>query len=184
MRYFVDAEFNGFGGELISLAAVPETGARPHFYEAVGCQKPSLWVRINIIPVLQVSPRSWGEVAHLFATYLGDDPAPVIVSDCPEALAHAAMLLVDRGGQRLMRARVRFELLPETDFSAQAHSETPFNAYRDAIALRDWVLAEEARTAPRPKAVPARTTLRRAKPARRRAADPAPAALPSAPVSA
>jgi hypothetical protein len=183
MRYFVDAEFNGFGGELISLAAVPETGTRPHFYEAVGCQKPSLWVRINIIPVLQVSPRSWGEVAHLFATYLDADPAPVIVSDCPEALAHAAMLLVDRGGQRLMRARVRFELLPETDFSAQAHSETPFNAYRDAIALRDWVLAEEARTAPRPKA-PARTTLRRPKPAARRRAEPAPVALPSATLGA
>ena len=179
MRYFVDAEFNGFGGELISLAAAPETGTRPHFYEAVGCRKPSLWVRINIIPVLQVSPRSGGEVAHLFATYLDADPAPVIVSDCPEALAHAALLLVDRGGHRLMRTRVRFELLPESDFSAQAHSETPFNAYRDAIALRDWVLAEEARTAPRPQAPP-RMTLRRPKPARRRPAEPVPAAPPVA----
>jgi hypothetical protein len=151
MRYFVDAEFNGFGGELVSLAAVPETNERPHFYEAVGCQRPSLWVRINLIPVLQTRPRSWGEVAHLFASYLEADPEPVIVSDCAESLAHAALLLTDRAGGRLMGARVRFELLPQSDFSAQAVSETPNNAYRDAIALKEWVLAQEDATQPRPR---------------------------------
>ena len=27
MRYFLDTEFNGFGGDLLSLALVPEHGA-------------------------------------------------------------------------------------------------------------------------------------------------------------
>lgn len=143
MRYFVDAEFNGHGGELISLAAVPEPSGPPYFYQAIGCQRPVLWARINLIPVLQVAPRSRGEVSHLFADYLQSDPAPVLVSDCPESLAHATLLLSDHRGGRLLRSRVRFELLGETDFSASAHSETPNNAYRDALALREWVLARE-----------------------------------------
>lgn len=144
MRYFVDAEFNGFGGELISLAAVPELSGPAPFYQAIGCQRPALWVRTHIIPVLQIAPRSRAEVAHLFSTYLENDPKPLLVSDCPESLAHATLLLSDPRGQRLVRSRVQFELLPASDFSASAHSETPDNAYRDAIALRDWVLAQEA----------------------------------------
>lgn len=148
MRYFVDAEFNGYGGELISLAAVPETNGSPHFYQAIGCQKPILWVRTHIIPVLQVAPRSKGEVAHNFAHYLEPDPAPVLISDCPESLAHAVLMLTDGRGGRLLQARVRTELLPASDFSAVAHSETPYNAYRDAIALKDWVLAQEAQRRP------------------------------------
>jgi len=33
MRYFIDAEFNGFGGQLISLALVPEDEEAVPFYE-------------------------------------------------------------------------------------------------------------------------------------------------------
>lgn len=144
MRYFVDAEFNGFGGELISLAAVPEVNGPPPFYQAIGCQRPGLWVRTHIIASLHVRPRSWGEVAHLFATYLEADAAPLLVSDCPESLAHAALLLADKRGGRLIASRVGFELLPQSDFSAEAHSDLPHNAYHDAMALRDYVLAQEA----------------------------------------
>jgi hypothetical protein len=188
MRYFVDAEFNGFGGELISLAAVPESSVRPHFYEAIGCQRPSLWVRTQLLPVLQIKPKSRGEVAHLFASYLESDPEPLIVSDCAESVAHAALLLTDHSGARLMPARVRFELLPASDFSAQAVSELPFNAYRDALALRTHILAQEAQSAARLKAARAavapRSPARRAASAPRRVSEPASAALAGAAVGA
>ena len=49
MRYFVDAEFNGFGGDLISLAAVPEDAAAAPFYEAVECRHPSAWVSATFV---------------------------------------------------------------------------------------------------------------------------------------
>jgi hypothetical protein len=33
MRFFLDTEFNGFGGKLMSLALVPENNSKPEFYK-------------------------------------------------------------------------------------------------------------------------------------------------------
>ena len=145
MRYFVDAEFNGFGGDLISLAAVPENDAAPPFYEAVECPRPSDWVREHVLPVLQTRPRPLAEVASLFADYLNDDVAPVVVADWPEDIAHAAALLTNGEGGRLVNAEVVFRLLGHSVFSADRLSKVPHNAYYDALALREWVLSREAR---------------------------------------
>ena len=43
VRYFLDVEFNGFGGEVISLALVPEDRDAAEFYEVLGCADPVPW---------------------------------------------------------------------------------------------------------------------------------------------
>jgi hypothetical protein len=98
-----------------------------------------------VLPVLQTVPRSLAEVAGSFAEYLSDDPAPLIVADWPEDIAHAAALLTNRKGGRLVHAEVTFRLLRPFEFSADRMSEVPHNAYYDACALRRWVLAREIR---------------------------------------
>jgi len=98
MRYFVDTEFNEFGGELVSFAAVPEDDAASPFYEAVECLQPADWVKEHVLPVMQTNPRPATEVASLFADYLNDDPSPIIVADWPEDIAHAAALLTNGKG--------------------------------------------------------------------------------------
>lgn len=143
MRYFVDAEFNGFGGDLISLAAVPEDVAASPFYEAVECACPSDWVAENVLPVLQTKPRPLAEVASLFAEFLNDDATPILVADWPEDIAHAAALLTNGRGGRLLKTKVIFTLLRQSEFSADRSSEVPHNAYYDALALRDWVLGHK-----------------------------------------
>lgn len=145
MRYFVDAEFNGFGGDLISLAAVPEDDAAPPFYEAIVCGDPSDWVKEHVLPVIRTRPRPWIEVASLFADFLSADLAPVIIADWPEDIAHAATLLTNGKGGRLVNTEIVFRLLCQSEFSADKLSMHPHNAYYDALALRDWVLAREAR---------------------------------------
>ena len=40
MRYFLDAEFNGFGGQLILIALAPEDEDASPFYEALDCHEP------------------------------------------------------------------------------------------------------------------------------------------------
>lgn len=145
MRYFVDTEFNGFGGELISIAAVPEDDALPPFYEAIECRTPSDWVTAHVLPVIQTKSRPRAEVAGLFATYLSADSAPVVIADWPEDIAHAAALLTDGKGGRLMTNEIVFRLLCQSEFSADKLSRHPHNAYYDALALRDWVITREAR---------------------------------------
>jgi hypothetical protein len=56
MRYFIDVEFNGFGGPLISLALAPEDPEAVPFYEALLCDQPEAWVAEHVMPVLRTRP--------------------------------------------------------------------------------------------------------------------------------
>ncbi|HEX7874455.1 MAG TPA: hypothetical protein VF475_16200 [Sphingobium sp.] len=144
MRYFLDVEFNGFGGDLVAIALVPEDRAEPPFYAAALCPAPVQWVTDNVLPKLGIAPQPLEEVALAFAAYLARDPAPVIVADWPEDIGHAARLLTNGAGHRLYPNAARFELLPAEGFSADIFSDDPHNALQDALGLRDWVQAWEA----------------------------------------
>jgi len=143
MRYFLDVEFNGFGGPLVSLALVPEDLAEAPFYAAVDCPDPVPWVRDNVIPILGVEPQPRETVAANFARFLARDPSPLIVADWPEDIAQAANLLTDGHGRRFHRGGARFELLPAREASGDLFSRQPHNALQDAIGLREWVQAWE-----------------------------------------
>ena len=149
MRYFLDAEFNGFFGELISIALVPEDAALAPFYEAVLCAVPTAWAQENILPVLATKQHPRPEVAERFAQYLLDDPDPLLVADWPEDIAHAANLLVTEPGRMKPIRSIRFELVDPDIFGPGTSSDRPHNAYHDAVALRSAVLAYELRIAPR-----------------------------------
>ena len=145
MRYFLDVEFNGFCGELISLALVPEAQDAAPFYEAIACETPTAWVAEHVLPVLQTIPVSRSAMASRFAEYLGDDENPVLIADWPEDIAHAAMVMVIAPGRRVALDRICFEMMDPLGFDAAALSKVPHNAYHDAVALRDYVLARERR---------------------------------------
>jgi hypothetical protein len=149
MRYFLDAEFNGFGGDLISLALVPEDAAVPPFYEATECADPTPWVAEHVLPVLRTKVVTRAELADRFAQYLIDDEHPLLVADWPEDIAHAARLLITGPGQMKPIRSIRFQLIDPVIVGAGGSggvvNETPHNAYSDAVALRTAVIAYEAR---------------------------------------
>lgn len=145
MRYFVDCEFNGFDGLLISIALVPELDVRPEFYAVLPCHRPRRWVADHVMPVLGAQPQSRADVVAALTAYLLGDPAPELVADWPEDIAHAASLLAFQG--RSAVPPVRFQLLNLPGFDTASTSSLPHNAVADARALRAEVLAREARTA-------------------------------------
>lgn len=145
MRYFLDTEFNGFGGELISIALVPENDGLAPFYAAVECKNLTPWVVEHIIPVLDVEQETRSGLVDLFADYLGDDPEPVLVADWPEDIAHAARLLVIGPGLMKPVRNIRFDLVDAALVSSGEGSAVPHNAYHDALRLRADVLAYEKR---------------------------------------
>ncbi|CAN5666909.1 hypothetical protein BH10PSE14_BH10PSE14_37410 [soil metagenome] len=147
MRYFLDTEFNGFGGDLISLALVPEDDAMPPFYEAIACETPTAWVRANVLPVLETVALSRAEVAERFADYLLDDDDPQLVADWPEDIAHAARLLVTGPGRMKPVRSIRFALVDPDTMGTGVPSAMPHNAWHDAVALRATVLGHERRMA-------------------------------------
>ena len=149
MRYFLDTEFNGFGGALLSLALVPEDG--PEFYLTLGFTETHLpWVEQNVVPFLDhvpvglVSPRlPRHEAAVALSHYLAVDPAPEIVADWPEDIAQFCALLMTAPGQMVPVPPITFQLVPLYGFSPAANSAIPHNALHDARALREHVLGLE-----------------------------------------
>jgi hypothetical protein len=150
MRYFLDTEFNGFGGALISLALVPEHGDQ-EFYAVLTLPEPlHPWVERNVLPYLgsvpcgPVDPMSRREAAVRLAEFLAPDGDPVIVADWPDDIAYFCALLTTGPGEMAPVGAMRFELLSNPGFSPAANSRVPHNALYDARALRDFVLAGEA----------------------------------------
>ena len=143
MRYFLDTEFNGFGGALLSLALVPEDGQE--FYVTLQCEDPIFpWVERNVVPYLDkvpvglVSPRmTRREAAEALAAYLGTDPEPELVADWPEDVTQFCSLLMIGPGQMVPVPPMTFRLLPLQGFSPAANSAVPHNALHDARSLRD-----------------------------------------------
>ena len=149
MRYFLDTEFNGFGGALLSLALVPDDG--PEFYVTLGSAEPPLqWVERNVIPFLDtvpvglVSPRLCRrEAALALSHYLAVDPEPEVVADWPEDIAQFCSLLMTGPGEMVPVHPVTFRLVPLDGFSTAANSKVPHNALHDARALRDHLVSLE-----------------------------------------
>jgi hypothetical protein len=78
MHYFLDTEFNEFGGELISLALVNDGGDR-ELYVATDCAEPGEWVKENVLPIIHcpgahatvIPPDQFGRAIAFFLRVAG-----------------------------------------------------------------------------------------------------------------
>ncbi len=149
MRYFLDTEYNGWGGALLSLALVPDHGEELYLtLDWDGALE--TWVERNVVPYLDMvpdsltSPRmSRADAARTISHYLAGDPDPVVVADWPEDIAQLNMLLVTGPGVMAEVPGLRFQFIPLAGFSTAANSKVPHNALHDARALRDHILSIE-----------------------------------------
>lgn len=149
MRYFLDTEYNGWGGSLLSLALVPDDGEELYLtLDWDGALEP--WVEKHVLPYLDtvadslVSPRlSREDAARMVAHYLAGDPEPTIVADWPEDIAQLCNLIVVGAGMMAEVPALRFEFMPLSGFSTAGNSKVPHNALHDARALRDHILSLE-----------------------------------------
>ena len=147
MRYFLDCEYNGFGGALLSLALVPEDGGE-ELYLVFACSDPiETWVERNVLPYidqvpdsLSLPPTSREQAAHVIAMYLGGDPEPEILADWPTDIELLCGLLTFAPGRMVAIPETRFRLLVLGTFSPAENSAVPHNALHDARALRDHVM--------------------------------------------
>ena len=135
---WLDTEFNGFGGELISLALVGEGGASVHF--ALPCARPAEWVAENVLPALGIASSSRRSAQAAVRLFLHQFARVNIVANWPEDIKHFCAFMVDGPAQCLATPRLTFELRTDLAGTAETSAE-PHNALQDAIALRDLDLA-------------------------------------------
>lgn len=135
MRLFLDSEFNGFQGSLISMALVPEDKTKPEFYKELHIKEQlHPWVRDNVVPHLILSPVGYGEFQNALANYLWNVGECNIIADWPDDIRYFCEALITGPGNMItLMHKIKFEL----DLSIEYESLVPHNALHDARAIRD-----------------------------------------------
>lgn len=128
---YLDTEFNGFNGDLISMALVASSGA--HWYAALPCLNPEPWVRENVIPVLNTTPVDWQSFVEGLRCFLSQFEEGIhVISDWPEDISNFCRALLKVPGSFIRTPPISFELcLKPSDMQ----SDIPHNALEDARAL-------------------------------------------------
>jgi hypothetical protein len=137
MDFFIDTEFNGFGGKLMSMAIVPQDTTVPEFYCEIE-MKDQLdpWVAVNVVPHMFQVPVSYSEFQLALSRYLLniEQDEINIVADWPDDIRYFCEALITGPGDRItMPKNIKFEL----DLNIKYTSAVPHNALWDARAIRD-----------------------------------------------
>lgn len=138
--FYLDTEFNSFGGELISLALVSHD-CETRFYEVLPYEHMKIhpWVGANVIPVLFKKPcgtkldaqRKLGK----FLTENAVNNEIKIVADWPEDFKFLCDFMLTAPGTCLSIPNIIMVIDRVNLPSTADYSLTPHNAMEDALAL-------------------------------------------------
>lgn len=132
MKIFVDCEFNGFGGDLMSMALVPEDGDQ--WYSVLPLpEKIDPWVAENVVPVLHAMPISKEAFRASAIAFLKQFENPTICADWYTDLVHFFSLFAGEDHTQSVAYACKAELVLIDNYA----SEIPHNALFDARAIRD-----------------------------------------------
>jgi hypothetical protein len=126
MRYFLDTEFNGFGGALISVGLAAEHGGDDYYVVLPLPEAIEPWVAQHVVPYLRSVPDMLYNqldrvaAAHDIAAYLAADPDPTIIADWPEDIALFCRLMMPGATDVVDLPGLRFEYLRTPGFSTAA----------------------------------------------------------------
>jgi hypothetical protein len=146
MRYFLDCEFNGHGGELISMALLSEYYDCHDLYMVF--PEPKVvepWVHANVMPILLSVPpfikpivvANKVSAAGFIRDLLRKDWSPVVVVDWPADIRYFCDVLEIAPGQMISTGPVlKFELHRVDAYPTKVRDAIQHNAWWDACALR------------------------------------------------
>ena len=96
---YLDTEFNGFGGKLMSMALVPSNDTFPEFYrELVITEQLHPWVQENVVPHMFLVPSTYNQFQNALADYLWRVGDCIIVADWPDDIRYFCQALITGPG--------------------------------------------------------------------------------------
>jgi len=134
---YIDCEWNGYGGELISMALVCENGKE--WYEELDCIEPIPWVTKNVMPHLHKSPITKEEMQTALSTFLWHFNDVTIIADWPEDIERFCNLLITGPGTRISTPKLTMKIV-----RIDTVSKTPHYALEDARGLAKALMPKEA----------------------------------------
>lgn len=140
MKYYLDCEFDGYGGPLISMGLVAEDSCELYFVMRETAL--NLWVRANVMPYIEKEHPLGGRLltkehaADAIAQFLRDDDNPVIVTDWPADIRYFCDLIEFPGGNMADIASLKFELHRVDAYPTTLKGAIQHHALWDARALK------------------------------------------------
>jgi hypothetical protein len=135
LRIYLDTEFNGFRGALISLALVAENGRE--WYECMeSADRYEPWVAEHVIPILGKQPVSRQEFRASFVKFIEWFDRPEIIADWHTDILHFCELLEGDSFPESVWFDGKFRVVQTPE--GQPKSKIPHNALEDARALMRW----------------------------------------------
>jgi hypothetical protein len=129
---YLDTEFNGFGGQLISMGLVVRPGRSLYFVLPLP-DDIDPWVQEHVIPnLLRRAPTPPDIARAILANWLAEIGPAHIIADWPEDIAHFCQFLITGPGTRIDTPSLTFEI--RRDLNSE-RSTVPHNALYDAIAI-------------------------------------------------
>lgn len=142
MNYYLDTEFNGYEGALISMALVKEDGDSLYMI----FEKPYKiddWVAENVMPILQdVPPDIWiahidfNAAAPLIWRFMHGDESPIIHADWPDDIRHFCDSVITGPGKMVPIPSLQFQVHRVDAYPTDLPGAFQHNAWWDAMALR------------------------------------------------
>lgn len=142
-HFYIDCEFDGHHGVLMSIALVREDGYSAHIQADV--EPTDLWVRRNVLPLMNehqahVSAKVYlNEVGGVIRAFIGDCACPVIIADSPVDIGRFCAALStgsDGGWASADYPEMRFEVHNVDCYPTDLAGAVQHNAWWDAMALR------------------------------------------------
>lgn len=155
MNYFLDTEFDGMGGPLLSMGLVREDGLA--LYATLRLERPiqSQWVKDNVMKVMYDIPSHGIDYKlidckpYTLAVSLGNllmmdpDNLPNIVADWPDDIKYFCEALIVGPGQMVDTGPVSFLIQRVDAYPTDLPGAVRHNAYWDAMALRHHFTASD-----------------------------------------
>lgn len=146
MKYYLDTEFDGFGGKLISLALVPHDRTLSDFYITANDVVPKdKWVRANVMTVLSLKGAqpilsTTKELHKHLVQYLHNQNRPSdsihVVSDWPDDIRYLMACLITGPGEMVNLKRMTMEFIRCETYPTDMLNAVQHNALWDARVLR------------------------------------------------
>jgi hypothetical protein len=136
---FLDCEWNGYRGSLITMALVAMSGEE--LYVGIPLlEEADPWVRRHVLPVVGEEVEGVTgptELASRLAAFLAQFEAVHLIADWPEDIERFCRALITGPGLRVDTPPLTMEVRRDLD---SAQSALPHNALADARAIRDHYL--------------------------------------------
>lgn len=134
---FIDCEFNGWNGDLISMALVDEDGNE--FYEVLDLENDweyERWVFDNVVPILNKDPIPKEEFQRRLWWFINQHQEIHLVADWPDDIKYFCQSLITAPGHCINTPKLGLTMEINRNLSTE-RSKVLHNALEDARAIKE-----------------------------------------------